>query len=152
MSVVVAVVVAVDMGAWDLLGEVNGKDRPRSGVAARSEKAPGWRRFSGPRTGGWLLGRPWGGSGLLETARPRRKVMIHRLVWLACEHRSAAVTAFGAPAGIFSRSAGVRFSGVGPYPNAAAWIGPGFGGRIREPTTVHPACDPQEHAHRSHRR
>jgi len=34
----VSVVVAVDMGTWDLLGEVNGKDRPRRRVAARSKK------------------------------------------------------------------------------------------------------------------
>ena len=37
----VSVVVAVDMGTWDLLGDVDGKDRPRRRAAARSEKAPG---------------------------------------------------------------------------------------------------------------
>ena len=47
------------MGTCDLLGEVNGKDRPRTRVAARSEKAPGWRRFLGPRKGHWALGRRW---------------------------------------------------------------------------------------------
>jgi hypothetical protein len=66
----VSVVVAVDMGASDLLGKVNGKDRPRRQVAARSEKAPGWRRFSGPRAGYQAPGRPiepsateWGSVG-----------------------------------------------------------------------------------------
>ena len=31
----------------------------RTERAARSEKAPGWRRFSGPRTGDWPPGQPW---------------------------------------------------------------------------------------------
>jgi hypothetical protein len=62
----VSVVVAVNMGTWDLLGEVNGKDRPRRRLAARSEKAPGWRRFSGAVKPDQLLGRPSGYPGARE--------------------------------------------------------------------------------------
>ena len=42
-----------------LLGEVDGKGRPHRRVAARLGKPLGWRRFSGPRTGDQLAGRPW---------------------------------------------------------------------------------------------
>ncbi len=42
------------IGTWDLLGDVIGMDRPRGHATARSGNAPGWRRFSPPRTGDWL--------------------------------------------------------------------------------------------------
>ena len=68
VSVVVSVVVAVDMGTWDLLGDVDGKDPPRRrGAAGWRKSANEWEapiasyRFWGA---GWRVRLPTGGRAV----------------------------------------------------------------------------------------
>ena len=45
------VVVAVDVGTWDLLGEVDGEGPAAQMGGGTIREGPGWRRLSRPRTG-----------------------------------------------------------------------------------------------------
>ena len=110
-----SVVVAVDIGTWDLLGEVDGKDWPQRRVAARSEKAPGWRRFSGPRTGDWPSRRAWSRPPPREAGRVEK-------CWTRGE-RVGAARAKGLPWSAHT----LLFPAAGVACGGAAWGGPGVG-------------------------